>query len=35
MSSEVCGGFTGVMLGLYAVDSVASFEYFDYQEKQE
>jgi len=35
MSSEVCGGFTGVVLGLYAVDSVASFEYFDYQEKQE
>ena len=33
LSSEVAGGFTGVVLGLYAVDGVANFEYFDYQEK--
>ena len=33
LSSEVAGGFTGVVLGLYAVDGVASFDYFDYQEK--
>ena len=33
LSSEVCGGFTGVVLGLYAVEGTANFEYFDYQEK--
>ena len=32
LSSEVCGGFTGVVLGLYAVDGLANFEYFDYKE---
>ena len=32
LSSEVCGGFTGVMLGMYAVDGIANFEYFDYKE---
>lgn len=33
LSSEVAGGFTGVVLGMYAVDGIANFEYFDYQEK--
>lgn len=33
LSSEVVGGFTGVMLGLFAEGGQASFEYFDYQEK--
>ena len=33
LSSEVAGGFTGVVLGLYAVEGRASFEYYDYQEK--
>ena len=33
MSSEVAGGFTGVVLGLYVVNGSASFDYFDYQEK--
>ena len=32
LSSEVCGGFTGGVLGLYAVDGIANFEYFDYKE---
>ena len=36
LSSETAGGFTGIMLGLYAVSSspsskgYAEFEYFDY-----
>ncbi|MBQ6253989.1 MAG: beta-propeller fold lactonase family protein [Bacteroidales bacterium] len=33
MSSEVVGGFTGVVFGLYAAGGTAGFEYFDYQEK--
>mgnify|MGYP002855145119 CR=1 FL=1 len=33
LSSEVCGGFTGVVLGLFASGGTGSFEYFDYQEK--
>ena len=31
-SSEVAGGFTGVTLGMYAVDGTAQFDYFDYKE---
>ena len=33
LSSEVVGGFTGVVLGLFAEAGTASFDYFDYQEK--
>ena len=32
LSSEVVGGFTGVTIGLYAVNGNASFSYFDYKE---
>ena len=33
LSTEVVGGFTGVMLGLFSEEARASFEYFDYREK--
>ena len=42
LSSEVVGGFTGAVIGLYAVEnntseaygrSFALFDYFDYQEQ--
>ena len=39
ISTETAGGFTGIMLGLYAVSgsqtskAYADFEYFDYEGK--
>lgn len=32
LSSEVVGGFTGVTLGLFAVNGTARFDWFDYRE---
>jgi hypothetical protein len=32
LSTEVCGGFTGRLLGMYVVGCDASFEWFDYDE---
>ena len=35
MSTEVVGGFTGVVLGMYAEgEGSAEFAYFDYVEKE-
>jgi hypothetical protein len=31
LSTEVAGGFTGRVIGMYAVDGTAAFDWFDYE----
>jgi xylan 1,4-beta-xylosidase len=32
LSTEVTGGFTGHIMGMYAIDGVAAFDWADYED---
>ena len=34
LSTEVAGGFTGRVIGMYVVDGTASFDWFDYEARE-